>query len=175
MSSLSEIQSAVVAKVLGNRCQGKAVLAINAASAATVKTTNAITYTVNGVALTKTALAAQSMVPTHDAYGDPVAVGILAYVQPASTTVYYVISLNAAGTVAISQGSYAGQTQVYPTNLSKTAIGNGVVPVEPTGYTGVGIVKVVTGATTFTPGTTALDAALVTATYFDVDVLPVAP
>ena len=173
MSSISNIQSAAVIQVLANQCLTKATLAINAGAAATVKTTGATIYSVNGVLYSKAALAAQAITPTHGPLGDLVT-SIAAYVQPANTTVYYVIAVNAAGTVAAVQGSYAGQTLVYANDISKTTIGSGTVPAEPAGYTAIGVIKVATGAaTTFTPGTTALDAALVTATYFDVAILPV--
>lgn len=172
MSSISDILSQSVRKVLLNQCLAKATLAINAGGAATIKTTGTTPYTVNGVHYTKAALAAQSMAPTHDFSGTPVAQGVAAFVQPANTTVFYVVALNAAGTVAIVQGSYAGQTLVYPADLSKTVLGSGLIPTEPSGYTAIGVVKVATGAVTFTPGTTLLDAANVTATYFDVEILP---
>lgn len=173
MSSLSQIVSAEVRKVLANRCLTKATLAINAGGAATVKTTGATTYSVDGVLYSKAALAAQSIAPTHDAFGNLVAAGIAAYVQPVNTTVFYVVSVNAAGTVAVSQGSYLGQTQAFPNDLSKIWTGTGAIPVEPAGYTAIGVIKVApTVAATFTPGTTLLDAANVNATYFDVDILP---
>ena len=93
--------------------------------------------------------------------------------QPVLTTAYYVIALDAAGTVAVVQGSYAGQAITFANDLSKVLIGTGAIPDEPAGYTAIGVIKVaLAGAATFTPGTTALDAANVTATYFDVAILP---
>jgi hypothetical protein len=173
MSSVSQIISADVRKALLNRCQSKSTLAINAGGAATVKTTGPTIYTVDGVQYSKASLAAQSLVPTHDAYGNPVATGIAAYVQPVGTTVFYVVSLDKTGAVAISQGSYAGQAQVFPNDLGRINIGNGLTPVEPAGYTAIGVVKVApTVAATFTPGTTLLDAANVNATFYDVAILP---
>ena len=173
MSSITSILSADVRKVLANRCLTKATLAINAGSAATIKTTGATTYSIDGVLYSKAALTAQSIAVTHGAFGDVVAAGPAAYVQPVLTTVFYVIALNAAGTVAVVQGTYAGQTITFANDLSKVYSGNGAIPVEPAGYTAIGVIKVaLAGAATFTPGTTALDAANVTATYFDVDVLP---
>lgn len=173
MSSLSSIVSAEVRKALANRCLTKATLAINAGSAATIKTTGATIYSIDGVLYSKAALAAQSIAPTHDAFGNLVAAGVAAYVQPTATTVYYVISLNSAGNVAVSQGSYAGQVQTFANDLSKIYTGTGAIPVEPAGYTAIGVIKVApTSAATFTPGTTALDAANVNATYFDVSMLP---
>ena len=143
----------------------KGVLAINAASAATVKTTNALTYTVDGVQYTKTALSAQALT----AY-----TGNTFYTQPASTTVYYVLGVNAAGTVYCFQGTYTGQTQ-NPLRAD-FSVGDGSIPDVPDGVTPFGMIKVVTGATTFLPGTDALDKASVTFTFYDLAVIPsVAP
>lgn len=173
MSSLNSIVSAEVRKVLANRCLTKATLAINAGGAATVKTTGATTYSVDGVLYSKAALSAQSIAVTHDCFGSPVAAGVAAYVQPTNTTVFYVLSLNAAGTVAVSQGSYVGQTQTFANDLGKIYTGTGAMPVEPAGYTAIGVIKVApTSAVTFTPGTTVLDVANLNATYYDVDILP---
>ena len=173
MSSLAQASDAAIRKLFGFFCLTKIVLAINAASAATIKNTGSIIYAVDGVLYTKAALSAQSIAPTHNCFGETVGGNQpAAYVQPANTTVFYVVSLNAAGTVAISQGSYAGQSMAYPNDLSKVLTGQGGLPVEPDGYTAIGVIKVVTGATTFNPGTTNLDAANVTATYYDVSRLP---
>lgn len=173
MSSLSQAQSAAERKLYGFFCLSLITLAINAAGAATVKSTGTITFAIDGVLYSKAALAAQSIAPTHNAFGETVGGNQpAAYVQPANTTVFYVLSLNAAGTVAVSQGSYAGQSIAYPNDLSKVLTGQGGLPVEPDGYTAIGVIKVVTGATTFTPGTTLLDAANVTATYYNVSRLP---
>ncbi|TXH15301.1 MAG: hypothetical protein E6R03_07405 [Hyphomicrobiaceae bacterium] len=137
----------------------KPVLAINAASAATVKTTSAMTLVIGGVMYTKAALAAQVLT---NAVG-PAGLGV--YVQPVSTTVYYTIGVNAAGTVKVYQGSYLNQPLGAPT---PGVYGDGLVPDVETGYAAIGGIKIVTnGATTFTLGTTALDAAGVTATYAD--------
>lgn len=177
MAKLSDVTNAAILALLSNVSTVKPVLAINLGGAATVKTTNAISYTVNGVQYSKAALSAQAITATHDAYGNA-AVG---YVQPAGTTVYYTLSVNAAGTISVAQGTYAGQKAgtdpavgVGPAyNQGTSFIGNGAVPDVPAGYTAFGVIKVVTaGAATFTAGTTALDAANVTASYFDVMVLP---
>lgn len=173
MSSLKNIASAALRNLIGGLCLTKSTLAINLGGAATVKTTSAITYLVGGLIYTKAALAAQSIAVTHDEDGIAVANGLAAYVQPINTTVIYVIALNAAGTVAVVQGSYAGQVQSYPDDLSRVNTGAGGVPSEPEGYTAIGAIKVVTnGVATFTPGTTALDAAGLTVTYHDVGILP---
>ena len=101
------IQTADLLAVLGNRCMTKAVLAINAVSAATIKTTGPTSYTISGIYQTaKASLAAQS-IAIAAGYGP--LIGGAGYVQPVSTSVYYVVSLNAAGTVFVRQGTYVGQ------------------------------------------------------------------
>ena len=173
MSSIRNINAVGVRSVLLNFCTSVAVLAINAATAATVKTTSAINYTVNGIAKTRAALAAQSIAVTHDAFGTAVAKGFAAYAQPAGTRVVYVLSANAAGAVAVSQGTYLGQRMPKRGDLSVTLDGTGGVPIEPDGYTAFGAIVInLAAAATFTPGTTALDAVGVTATFYDVSVLP---
>lgn len=173
MNKLSAINDAALRAALGSRCLTKATLAINAASAATVKTTGATSYTINGVFYTKAALAAQSFAVTHREDGSAVTATDAAYVQPAETTVIYLVCLNAVGAVAVVQGGYAGQAVLYANDKSKVLTSDGGVPEIPAGYIAIGAVKVATAAaTTFTPGTTALDAAGVTATYFDLSMVP---
>lgn len=174
MSRLSEIQAAAVRDALGNRCNTKATLAINVGGAATVKTTGTTTYTIGGVLYSKAALSAQSIAVTHRFDGSAVSTADAAYVQPAETTVVYVVALKADGTVAVVQGSYAGQSITFAADKSKVLTGTGGIPALPSGYVAIGAIKVATAAaTTFTPGTTALDAAGVTATYYDLALLPV--
>lgn len=173
MSELSKVVDQNMANVIGNACFSKATLAINAGSAATIKTTGTTTFTVGGVFYTKAALSAQSFAATHRADGAAVSALDPQYVQPISSTVFYVVALNAAGTVAVVQGSYAGQQMTYGSDISKVTTMGGGLPALPSGYTAIGVVKIATnGSTTFTPGTTALDAAGVTATYYDVARLP---
>jgi hypothetical protein len=173
MSSIKNVLSADVRKALLDRCYTKGVLAINAGSAATVKTTNALVFSIDGVMYTKAALAAQAITVTHGAYGELVAAGPAKYTQPVLTTVYYLVCLNAAGTVAVVQGSYAGQIQTFANDLSKVFTGTGAIPDEPAGYTAIGAFKVaLANAATFNPATTALDATDVTVTYYDLSVVP---
>lgn len=173
MSRISSLASASLRRVLGNRCHTKATLAINAGGAATIKTTGATIFSIGGVLYSKAALSAQSFAVTHRFDGTPVTAAEPAFVQPALTSVVYVVALNSAGTVAIVQGSYLGQSITFKPDLSKIMTGDGDIPEEPAGYTAIGLVKIDTAAaTTFTPGTTLLDAAGITATYFDVAVLP---
>lgn len=174
MTTLTQVNDHGLRRALGDRCYTKATLAINAGGAATVKTTGATTYSVDGIFYSKAALAAQSIAVTHNLLGLPVsgasASGPGAYVQPASTTVHYVVALNAAGTVAVVQGGYNGQAVTLPGGIVSTS--KGEVPVVPVGYAPIGVMKVVLGATTFTPGATLLDAANVTVTYTDISLLP---
>jgi hypothetical protein len=172
MSRLSNEFDATSRKLLANRAMSKAGLQIDGAGEATVKTANAVLYSIDGVIYQKAALAAQSIAPTHRYNKDPVSVNDPAYVQPADTTVYYVLSVDAAGDLAVSQGDYAGQVVTFSADPSRVYNGTGDLPLEPNGYTAFAVIKVVTGdGVTFTPGTTALDAAGVTVSYFDVSCL----
>ena len=175
MSGLSLIQNRAIRRLFANQCLSKVALAINAASAATIKTTGTTTYAIEGIAYSKAALAAQSFAVTHSFQGGSVALQTeaQAYVQPQQTTVVYVVALDAAGNVAIIQGSYAGQQITFPLDISKVITGVGGVPFVATTMVPIGAVKITTAAaTTFTPGTTALDAAGITAVYTDIIVLP---
>ena len=173
MSTLKIINDQSTRRAFGDRSFSKVTLAINAASAATVKTTGAAIVSVDGVFASVAALAAQSIAITHGMNGSAVGTGPAAYVQPISTTVYYVVALSLAGVVAVVQGGYAGQVVTLPQGVSFTSAGE--MPAVPVGYAPIGYIKVVTnGATTFTPATTALDAAGLTVTYVDVSVLPAA-
>lgn len=174
MSTLKSQQSVDLRKLIGNRTYVKATLAINAGSAATIKNTGAIIYSVDGIMYTKAALSAQAITITHDQFGRSVATtpSIAKYTQPILTTVYYIVALNAGGTVAVVQGGYAGQAL---TVNNQAYVSDGSMPVCPDDYTPVGVLKVAcTVAATFNPATTALDATNVTVTYFDVSTLPTA-
>lgn len=174
MTTLAKINDGGLRRAIGDRCYTKGVLAMNAAGAATVKTTNALVFSVDGILYTETALSAQSIAVTHNLFGFAVsgasASGPSAYVQPANSTVIYVVALNSAGTVAVVQGGYNGQSVTLPGGV--VLVSKGEVPEVPVGYAAIGVLKVVTGAATFTPGTTLLDASNVTVTYTDVSLLP---
>lgn len=174
MSALNEVANAMLRKAFGNSCIIKGAIAINAGGAATIKTTGALTYGVDGILYNKNALAAQSIAVTHDAFGNVVGgQNLPAYVQPGGTSVYYLLCLNAAGNVAVVQGTYLNQAMQYPDN-QRTLVGTGNVPQwEPAGYTAFGLIKVVTGAAVpFTPGTTPLDTAGLVVTYLDLEYIP---
>lgn len=169
MSRLQDLNSVAERDLLGNMNLAKAVLAIATTGKAKVKTTNALVYSVAGVQYTASALSEQVLTNAYSRDGKQSGG---TYVQPANTTVFYTLSANSGGTIAVTQGTYAGQILVDPGRNGVSAGGDGLVPNAPAGYTPFGVIKVATGATTFTLGTTALDAANVTSTFYDVAVLP---
>lgn len=78
-------------------------------------------------------------------------------VQAIGETGYYVVGLDVDGNVTTYQGI-------------------GHIPDVPNGITPVGLIKLVATSAAFTPGTSALDLAGTTDTYYDIAVLPsVAP
>ncbi len=173
MNEIGKILHQGLRDTIASFCLTKATLDINGAGAATIKNTGTTTYLVDGVFKTKVALSAQSIAPTHDQLGNPVSSANPAYVQPAAKTAIYVVALNAGGTVAIVQGGYAGQEYQNVFNKEERVTSTGACPPLPAGYVAIGALKVATGAsTTFTPGTTLLDAAGITVTYFDLAFLP---
>ena len=167
MPSLADIQSQAVRTLLGNRQLSKPTLAINAGGAATVKTTGTNYFTVDGVEYSYAALSAQVL--AADATQQAIITGQAGfYVQPIGKTVYYVLGISAAGVVKTFQGTYANQAF---TNFVGR-LGDGLVPDIGNSYTPIGMIKVVTGSAAFTPATTALDAANITFTFYDLSVQP---
>lgn len=77
-------------------------------------------------------------------------------VQADGTTKYYLLCLNAAGSALVVTGT-------------ATAL-----PTCPDGYCPVGYLKIVCDGAAFTPATTLLDAAGVTATYVNLSTMPLA-
>jgi hypothetical protein len=178
MSKLSDVSNLAIRNMLGNRTLNKPTLAMDVTGGDEehVQTTAAIEYIVDGIHYSKAILNAQSIAVTHGWNGEASA----GYVQPLLKTAYYVLGLNSSGTVCCVQGNYAGQTlSMDPTVgvgqsvAGATWVGKGDIPDVPSGYTAFGIIKIaLAGAATFTAGTTALNAANVTATFTDVAVLP---
>lgn len=157
MTYLADYYSVASRALLGNRETVPYVLAINAAAAATVKTTTAINYTINGAPFTKAILAAQVLA------APPL---VPFYVQPVSTTVYFILTVNAAGLVQTYQSNFAGRRFLL-NGMPVKGDGSYADGIPGTEYV-FGVIKIVTnGATTFTPATTALDAAGLTVTFFD--------
>jgi hypothetical protein len=153
---------------LANCNISKAIVAINAAAAATIKTTNALLYSVNGVLISAAALAARALtLPPADAKFTPIPF----YNVPASTTSYILLVANAAGTVFAIQSQHQGRDLSFMNRPDK---GDGNVPETPDGYTPIGLIKAVTnGATNWLPGTDALDKAGVTFTFYDLLINPI--
>lgn len=176
MTTLAAATSST-AKLIGNFVLTKANAVIGATASA-FTTGNAITTCIAGVlrtlaAQTNTALSA--LVQADFLTGPQIAAGqewrqpsgsVGFYVQPANTTVYYVLCVNAAGTVRVVQGTYDGQPI---SNMGTTMVGKSVIPDIPDAFVAFAVMKVVTGGSAFTPGTTALTGI---ATFIDVAVLP---
>lgn len=165
MTTLKDSFSGNNRRLEGYRNMSAAVLAINAANAATFKTTGAYSYLVDGLFKAKTALSAQAFSAGHA-------------VQPAGQTLYYTVGLDAAGVVSTYQGTAPSNNQIaeaLANNLAASSVPSNIADV-PNGVTAVGLIKVVTTSAAFTPGTTALDAAGVASTFYDISLLPsVAP
>lgn len=168
---LDDIPQGPLRQALGLRVNTVPVLAINTGGAATVKTTNAIGYTIDGRPYTKAALSAVALA-VNTTLQAKITFSTALAVQPVSTTVYYILVINAAGTVSCLQGTYSGQTFTG----ANIPLGDGSMPdPDDPAYCIIGGIKIVTNSsTTFTPGTTALDAAGLTVTFVDLGgVLPV--
>lgn len=128
-----------------NRVFSVPVFAINAASAATIKTTNAIVYSIGNVMKTKAALSAQAL-------------GALGTI-PAGYAARLVVFLDAAGTVSVLKS---------PNELVANKLRCIVPNYDPSVLVPVGSVLIANGSGSgFVIGTTALDAASITTTYAD--------
>lgn len=170
MPKLSDVSNKALREILGTYSAGAvAVPAINAGSAATFKTTQSpaasLSVVINGQPKLLADASAKALA-TLAALQNPITGQDGYYVQPVSTTVYYLIVVNYALTWYTIQGTYSGQVISRPYGLN--GLGDGSMPdiaVAET-YAPVGAIKIVTDSThTFTPATTALDAAGITATY----------
>ena len=173
MTAVTHLDHEGTRSAVASQCHVKATLAAHNTGVKTVKNTGAIIYSIDGIMYTKAALSNQAITITHRFDGSKVTTNDPAYVQPAETEVIYLFALNAAGTLAVIQGSYAGQEIKYSGDLSRVLTGAGGVPAVPKGYAVFGAMKVVTAtATTFTPTSTNLDASGVTATFYDLALAP---
>lgn len=184
MNRLSDLNSAA-GRALGNCSFNSGGLAINAASAATFKTTATINYAIDGVFYSKAAFTAQAFPATT-------------YTVKQGYSTFFLVYLDAAGNVGVAQGvPFAPETdpadgvtksrgyRVVPSNLPGAAstIEKGgflrlhnspLIPDLPDGAAPVGVIKVVATSADFVPGTTALDAAGITATYYNLSYVPAA-
>lgn len=144
-------------RAMGNRAAGSG-LAVIGATATAFTTTVAIPFLLDGAffslaAQTNTALAAlvdADLPTTSTPYLQPSGLAGF-YTQPANTTVFYVIGVNAAGTVKVVQGTFVNQA--IP---GGQAVGDGNAPDVPDGFIPFALLKVISGGSTFVPGTTAL-------------------
>lgn len=126
-----------------NRCVQAPLLA-EGTNAATIKTTNAVSFTIDGVLYTKAAT-------------DNIAITATAQ-QAISTFCLYLVSIDSAGTVTVTKGTELG---------TDTA----VLPALPANSAPLGYFKIATdGSTTYTGGTTDNGAAGITDTYVDLAV-----
>jgi hypothetical protein len=172
MAKLNDVQNAAIRSLVGNRCFSKAVLAINAGSALTVKTTvvpsGGIVFSSGGIQKLKADLSAVALAVSA-AQQQKISGQQTFYTQPANTTAYIVVALDSGGTPYAIQGTYAGQVkQSSPIDN----LGTGDIPDVGDSLTPIGYIKVVTGATTFLPATDALDKASVTFTFADLSCVP---
>ncbi|CAB4158967.1 hypothetical protein UFOVP707_39 [uncultured Caudovirales phage] len=147
---------------LGSMAFNRGAVVVGATTTA-ITSTVAINYAIRGAfpapraAFTNQALVA----PTGETF----------YVQPASTTVYYTVAVNAAGDVRTFQGSFVGQD--LTARGGGVAKGDGRVRDVDLDWAPIALIRIATnGSTTFTPGTTALNAAGLTVTITDVCLLP---
>lgn len=173
MAKLSDISNRAIRELFSCRMvpsAGTMVLAKGNGSAAKIDSTNGCDLVIAGRSYALAALN-EVVVTALAALQNPVTGQDTFYVQPVSQTVYYTIVANSGGTVYCIQGTYSGQTFTP----FKNKLGDGSIPdvaVADT-YCVLGYVKVVTDAThTFTPATTAFDAAGITSTFYDAVALP---
>lgn len=149
-------------------------LAVIGATASAFTTSVAINYVIDGIirvlaAQTNTALTALAAADLPSSQADwrqpSGSAGFIT--QPANTTVYYVLCVNAAGAVRVVQGTWQGQSLTLPNGY--TVVGDGSVPDIPLGVAPFALIRVTTGGSAFVPGTTALTGI---ATFFNVNMLP---
>ena len=182
MNRLDDLSSAAV-RSLGTCSLNSAGLAINAGGAATFKTTATLNYTIDGVFYSKAASAAQAFPATT-------------YTVKQGYAAMFLVYVNAAGTIGVSQGNpFAQETdpadgvtknrgyRVIPSNLpgGASTIEKGgylriqnspLIPDLPSGCAPIGVIKVTANSVDFVPGTTALDNAGLTVTYSNLSYIP---
>ena len=118
----------------------------------TFKTTATLSYTNNGAFKSKSATDNLAFSSGHKAV-------------PAGSACAFSVWIDAAGAVTTTQGNIVGSGETCS-----------IAPAAGTNVTFVGYIKVTTNAsTTFTPGTTGLGAAGITAAYQDCAVMPGTP
>jgi hypothetical protein len=126
MPNLEDLSSQALQDFIGNKALGNA-LVTEGTNAATIKTTNAVDYQINGQVYTKAATDNIAMTAQP--------------VQASGTTCYYLISIDAAGTVTTTKG----------------VADSGLIPECPSAQAPLAVIKLVAAAA-FTSGTTDLGA-----------------
>lgn len=177
MSRLDDIFSGPIRKALGATTTSAHVLAATGGATATVATTGVVISQIDGVTRSRAALAAQSLAPTHSIFGEA---STAVYAQPIGTTAYLTLGVSAAGTIAVVQGTFAGQNLVPSatsglgalSNAGTNLVGDGSIANLPDGFAPLGLVKVVTNSAAFTPGTTLLNVGTIAFSYFDIGLIP---
>lgn len=174
MPSLIE-QTSAMARIIANRAANSGAAVIGGTAAA-FTTSVAVAYTIDGRYLSLgaqtntalSALAAADLPASQSSWVQPS--GASGFVtQPANTTNYYVLCVNAAGAVRVVQGTWVGQLIV--TNGVESR-GNGDVPQIPDGVAPFALLRVVSGGSTFLAGTTALTGV---GTFQNIEYLPTNP
>ncbi len=143
----------------------------NGTTAGTIKTTVIVPYTVDGVfyskAITDNIALAIAAPPVAAVYSNGFSTSGVITGQVGGSTVLYGLFLDTAGAVTLIPGK--------PCNTADLAAGNTSLqfPAPVRGKACFGVLRIaVTANTTFIPGTTALNAAGVTATYLNLFALP---
>ena len=153
---LGDIFSSVERALLGTRNFTSGALAIGT-SKPTVNLIAAVDYCIDGV-LAHKAISVSLFTHTD------------VTVQPAYSTKAYLCCLDISGNELIVQGN------LYTTDAAGTTVtsstGPAKLPPVPAGYCAIGYVKIVTAATTFTPGTSDHDKAACTVTYVNLSCIP---
>ena len=151
-----------VRKVL-DCCLVYPTLTINAAGAATFRTTGTLVFTIGGHVYARAALSAQAFTAGHRPQV-PVTIGSTTY----GTTALYLVQVNSAGTIVTKQSNIAiagvdADGKVNGVPMPAPWDQRAMLPESDDGFAPIGFFKITTNnATTFIPGTTALDAAGIT-------------
>jgi len=143
-ASVATVAFTISVAVTGTGATTTAALANTHNSVKELETVNTITYSIDGTVYSKVATTA---------------IALAGQVLPVSSYRWYTVQINAAGTITTVANADNSAWLAPPSDLNVI----------------IGAVKVVTDAThTFTPATTALNAAGITTTYFDLSVVPTA-
>lgn len=168
MNTLRDIPQAALRELLGNRSLNSGVLAIDA-NTNDVQTSAAVNYIIDGVFYQLAIQAAIDLstlyVIGEDGTVESAANGYTAL--PDGYTCVYLLVVGTAGTIRVVEGTQVSNAAI--TAGTKTA----ECPSCPPEYAPFGAVKVANASgSSFTFGTTGLDASGVTDTYYNLAVVP---